>query len=196
MNQVFLQNGFIIKRQGLSIGGKYKVMGMAGKETLMFVESKTKWIPPSKTVHVYSDENKTHELLSLKDRPEGGIDEMDVFDTESGQKIGAFIIGANNVSEIFKDVWDILDSNDRPIGKVTEKSVGQSLARSLITHDLPQHFSLYIGDLEVGELNQIVKALNYQLDLDFSKDVSTILDHRLGIAAGLILAIHQGEEID
>jgi hypothetical protein len=196
MNTIFSKSNYVIKRQGLSIAGKYRIFPQEGNDPLFFVELKTKWIPPSTMVHVYTDEKKTHEVLTLKDRPTGAAEDMDVNDAENGQKIGALVMGAETVSEIFKDAWSILDAEDKPIGKVFEKNLGKSLVRNLVSHDLPQQMDINIGEITVGELRQKVKPISYELQVDFSQDVSSLLDHRMGIAAGILTAIHQGNEVD
>jgi len=196
MNAAFLPSTFIIKRQGLSIGGKYKVFLVDGKDPILFVEEKSKWIPPSTIIHVYTDEKKSKEVLTLKDQLSSGSDGMDVFDTESGQQIGSLISEGETFSELFKDVWTFLDPEGKPYGKIYEKSLGKSLLREMVTHDLPQQMDIKVGEIEVGELRQKIKPISYELAVDLTKDVSALLDHRMAIAAAIVVARHQGNEID
>jgi len=56
MNAVFMQTGYVLKRQGLSLGGKYQLLGLQDKRPLLYIEEKVKWIPPSNSVHVYLDD--------------------------------------------------------------------------------------------------------------------------------------------
>ena len=196
MDRIFTESVYLLKRQGLAISGKYRLFDAQGKEPFLFIEEKSKWIPPSIVYHAYADEKKTRELLTLKDQPAGGADDMDVFDAQSGEKIGSLISDAESVSEIFKDVWAILDAEGKPVGKVFEKSLSKSLLRELITHDLPQQMDIKIGDIEVGEFRQKVKPVSYELVIDLTKDVSGLLDHRLAVAAALVVAYHQGKETD
>jgi hypothetical protein len=196
MNSIFSQSKYIIKRQGLSIAGKYKVFGPDGKEMLLYVEEKSKWIPPSITIHIYTDEKKSQEVLTIKDQLSSGAEGMDVFDTESGQKIGCLISEGETFSELFKDVWTFLDPEGNPFGKIYEKSLSKSLLRELVTHDLPQQMDIKIGDIEVGELRQKIRPISYELTVDLTKDVSALLDCRLAIAAAIVVARHQGNETD
>ncbi len=53
-----------------------------------------------------------------------------------------------------------------------------------------------IGDIVVGELHQKSKVFGYELELDFSKNVSALLENRIGIAIGLHIAYKQGRESD
>lgn len=194
MDPIFSQTQYALKRQGLAIGGKYRLFDLQGKEPLLFIEEKTKWLASSTTIHVYADEKKTREILTLKDRPSGSAEDMDVFDAETGQKIGSLVMDAQSISEIFKDVWEMRDADDKPVGRIYEKQLAKSLARDLISHSLPTKLDVSVGDVEVAELRQKLKAIGYELEIDMSKDVSGLLDHRLAIAAGIMVAVLQGRE--
>ncbi len=196
MNKLFSESVFVLKRQGLAISGKYRLFDSQGKEPLLFIEEKSKWLPPSISYRAYEDEKKTREVLTLKDRPDDPSENMDIFDAQSGEKIGSLISDADSISEIFKDVWAILDAEGKTCGKVYEKSLSKSLMRELVTHDLPQQMDIKVGEIEVGELRQKVKPISYELVIDLSKDVSGLLDHRLALAAGIMMAYHQGKEVD
>lgn len=196
MDQIFAENKYILKRKGLAIAGKYILFDAEGKKPLLFIEEKSKWFPPSITYRAYADEKKTREVLTLKDRPDDPSEDMDVFDVQSGEKIGSLVSDADSLSEIFKDVWLIVDTEGKSQGKVYEKSLSKSLLRELVTHDLSQQMDIKVGDMEVGELRQKIKPISYELVIDLSKDVSGLLDHRLVVAAAIMMAYHQGKEVD
>lgn len=196
MNQIFAENCFILKRKGLSIAGKYILFDAEGKKPLLYIEEKSKWFPPSITYNVYADDKKTRAVLTLKDRPDDPSEDMDVFDAQSGEKIGSLVSDADSFSEIFKDVWKIINAAGKVQGKVYEKSLSKSLMRELVSHDLPQQMDIKVGDIEVGALRQKVKPISYELVIDLSKDVSGLLDHRLAVAAAILMAYHQGKEMD
>lgn len=193
MNPFFSQTQYVLKRQGLAISGKYKLFDLQGKEPLLFIEEKTKFLSSSTTIHTYTDEKKTNEVLTLKDRPSGTAEDMDIFDGETGQKIGSLLMDAQTATEIFKDVWEIRGADDKPVGRIYEK-LAKSLARDLISHSLPTKLDVSVGDVEVAELRQKFKAVGYELEIDLSKDVSGLLDHRFAIAAGIMVAVLQGRE--
>ncbi len=192
MNIVFSQTGYVLKQQGLAIGGKYKLFGLQNDEPLLYIEEKTKWLPPSTSVHVYVDEKKTQEVLTLKDSDVEDVD-MDIIDATTGQKIGGIGTAADDLAEVIKDAWTITDENDKPLGKVSEKSVGQSMIREMLDDELPQQLDIKIEETLVAELRQKVKMVGYELAIDFSMDTTHILDHRLGIAAAIHVALHQGK---
>jgi hypothetical protein len=192
MNIVFSQTEYVLKQQGLSIGGKYKLFGLQNDEPLLYIEEKIKWIPPATTVHAYADEKKTQEILTFKDSESEDID-MDVIDAVSGQKIGGIGTAVDNLAEFIKDAWAITDADNKPIGKVFEKSTGQSVLREMLDNELPQQMNITVGETLVGELRQKAKMLGYELAIDFSLDTTRLLDRRLGIAAAIYVALHQGK---
>lgn len=103
---------------------------------------------------------------------------------------------ADTAAEFFKDAYAILDAADQPIGKFFDKSVVSAIARDILSHALPQTMQVMIGEMEVGTVHQKLKALGYELELDFSADVSNQLDRRMAIAIGMFVACEQGKETD
>jgi hypothetical protein len=192
MNIVFSLTKYILKQQGLAIGGKYCLYDQ-NDTPLLYIEEKVKWLPPSTTVHVYADEKKKQEILTMKDSESEDV-EMDVIDAESGQKIGGISITADDLGEFIKDTWEILDANDQRVGKAAEISTGQSVLRELTENTLPQKLDIKVGETLVAELRQKVKMIGYELHIDFSMDTAHLLDRRLGIAAAIHAALHQGKE--
>ncbi|MBI5300885.1 MAG: hypothetical protein HY868_02015 [Chloroflexi bacterium] len=193
MHAVFSQSGYVLKRQGLAISAKYRLYGSQNDTPLLFIEEKSQWIPPDVTTHAWTDEQKKQEILTLK-QSDNKLFHTEVIDAETGQKIGGLGMAADTVSEIVKDAWHITDAEDKPIGKVFEKSMGQSILRQMLGNDLPQQMNITVGDTLVAELRQKVKMMSYELVIDFSMDAAHLLDRRLGIAAAIYVALHQGKE--
>jgi len=195
MNAVFSQTGYVLKRQGLSIGGKYQLFDTQNDKPLLYIEEKSKWIPPSQTIHVFTDEKKTQEVFTITTSKSDDI-EMDIIDAESGQKIGGIGITADDLAEFIKDAWEITDADNKRIGKMFEKSTSQSVLREMMDDELPQQLDITAGESLVGELRQKVKIIGYELHIDFSMDPVHILDRRLCIAAAIYAAYHQGSGMD
>jgi hypothetical protein len=76
-----------------------------------------------------------------------------------------------------------------------EDSVGQALLRRFLLGSLlPQNYDLTIGEQCVADLRQKFNPFAYQMILDFRMDTTNKLDRRLGIAAGILLAIIEGKQ--
>jgi len=89
----------------------------------------------------------------------------------------------------------VLDANDHQIGQLFEDSVGLALLRRFVLGSwLPQNYDLTVGGTRVADLKQNFHLFRYELNLDFSMDISHQLDRRVGIAAGILLAAIEGKQ--
>ena len=145
-------------------------------------------------IRVYSDENKTQEVLSIKARQIVDFSAAyDVVDSASNQKIGA--LRRKGWRSLLRDEWDVLDANDNVIGMLFEDSVGLALLRRFLLGSwLPQNYDVTLGETRIADLKQNFNLFRYELNLDFSMDPTQRLDRRLGIAAGLLLAVVEGKQ--
>ena len=90
---------------------------------------------------------------------------------------------------MLRDEWEVLDTNDQPLGLLFEDSIALALLRRLILGTLlPQNYDMLINGQRVADLRQKFTLFGYRLMLDFSMDTTNQLDRRLGIAAGILLA--------
>jgi hypothetical protein len=188
VDTVFTHNNYIIKPQGLSIGGKFRVYDPQNTPVL-FVEHKTKWSKPVTTYHVYADEKKQRELLLIQDADHPTLDEFcAVTDAVSGEKIG----GINtDWDKWFEDSWSIYDAQGAVVGVLRETSTGRAILHDLTDGALPQNIQIMAGDQPLAELRQKSVLMGHHLLADFSMDVGSRLDRRLGLAAAIVVAVHQ-----
>jgi hypothetical protein len=68
------------------------------------------------------------------------------------------------------------------------------LRRLLLGSLLPQNYDITVGESRVADLKQRFNPFRYELDLDFTMDAGRLLDRRLGIAAGILLATVEGKQ--
>jgi hypothetical protein len=116
-----------------------------------------------------------------------------VVDTAMNQKVGA--LRRKGLRSILRDEWEVLDANDNMIGLIFEDSIGLALLRRFLLGSwLPQNYDITLGQTRVGDLRQNFNLFRYELNLDFSMDTARMLDRRLGIAAGTLLAAVEGKE--
>ena len=87
----------------------------------------------------------------------------------------------------------LTDFND--FGVLKEDTLNQALLRRLFFgRFLPQNYDLILGDERVADYRQHRKLIGYELDINFQMDVNKLLDHRLGLAAAVLLAIIEGRQ--
>jgi hypothetical protein len=191
MNPIFQHANYLLHRQVLALTGKFRVYDPMGN-LVMFSEQKMFRL--REDIRVYSDENKSQEVLSIKARQIIDFSAAyDVVDTAYNQKVGA--LRRKGWSSIVRDEWDVLDANENVVGKLFEDSVGLALLRRLLLGSLlPQNYDMTFGETRVADLRQNFNPFRYELNLDFSMDLGRLLDRRIGIAAGILLATVEGKQ--
>jgi uncharacterized protein YxjI len=191
MNPIFQHPSYLLKRQAISLTGKFRFYDPMGN-LVMFSEQKM--FKLREDIRVYSDEGKTQEVLSIKARQIMDFSaSYDVVDTAMNQKVGA--LRRKGLRSILRDEWEVLDANDNLIGLIFEDSIGLALLRRFLLGSwLPQNYDITVGQTRVGDLRQNFNLFRYELNLDFSMDTARMLDRRLGIAAGTLLAAVEGKE--
>jgi uncharacterized protein YxjI len=191
MNPAFQYNHYLLKRQVFALTGKLRFFNPQ-EQLVLYVEQKMFRL--REDIRIYSDENKSQELLLIKAR--NIVDwaaAYDVLDSSTGQKFGT--LRRKGWRSMVRDEWEVLDVNDQPIGMLFEDSIGQAmLRRFLLGSLLPQNYDMTIGETRVADLRQRFNLFAYQMDLDFSMDTAHQLDRRIGIAAGTLLAIIEGKQ--
>ncbi len=191
MHSAFQFNQYLLKRQVFALTGKLRFYNPQG---VLVLFSEQKMFKLREDIRVFSDEQKSQEVLAIKARQI--IDfaaSYDVFDSTSGEKIGT--LRRKGMKSILRDEWDVLDVNDQVIGSLFEDNMGLALLRRFVLGSLlPQNYDLTIQSERVADLKQRFNPLRYELDLDFSMDTANRLDHRLGLAAATLLAIIEGKQ--
>ena len=191
MNPIFQYPSYLLKRQAIALAGKFRVYDPSGN-LVMFSEQKMfKW---REDIRVYADENKTQEVLSIKARQIVDFSAAyDVVDTALNQKVGA--LRRKGLRSILRDEWEVLDTNDNVKGLLFEDSMGLALLRRFVLGSwLPQNYDITFGAVRVADLKQNFNLFRYELNLDFTMDAGHLLDRRLGIAAGVLLAAVEGKQ--
>jgi len=191
MNSIFQFPSYLLKRQVLALTGKFRVYDPMGN-LMMFSEQKMFRL--REDIRVYSDESKSQEVLSIKARQILDFSAAyDVVDTALNQKVG--VLRRQGLRSLLRDEWQVLDANDNQIGQLFEDSVGLALLRRFVLGAwLPQNYDLTIGGTRVAALKQTFHLFRYELNLDFSMDISHQLDRRIGLAAGILLAAIEGKQ--
>jgi len=191
MNPIFQHPKYLLKRQAIALTGKFRFYDPEGNLVLF---SEQRMFKLREDIRVYSDEYKTREVLSIKARQILDFSAAyDVVDTELNQKVGA--LRRKGLRSILRDEWEVLDMNGNVKGLLFEDSVGLALLRRFLLGSwLPQNYDISFGEARVADLQQNFNLFRYELNLDFSMDMNRLLDRRLGIAAGILLAAVEGRQ--
>jgi len=191
MDPAFQNNRYLLKRQVFALTGKFRLYDPQGR-LLLF--SQQKMFKFKEDIRVYSDEMKTRELLYIQARQIIDFSAAyDVIDSQMGSKIG--VLRRRGFKSMLQDEWQVLDPNDQPIGTLHEDNMARALLRRfLLGAFLPQNYDLLIGETRVADLHQRFNLFRYELDIDCSMDTAHLLDRRLAIAAGILLATIEGRQ--
>jgi uncharacterized protein YxjI len=190
MNPIFQHNQYQLKRQVFALTGKFRFYDPLGN---LVMYSEQKMFRLREDIRVYSDESKSQEVLMIKARQIIDFSAAyDVVDSISNQKVG--VLRRKGLQSMLRDEWEILDVNDNRIGTLFEDSMGMALLRRFLSNLIPQNYDIVIGSSRVADLKQNFNPFTYHLSMDFSMDTSRLLDRRVGIAAGILLAAIEGRQ--
>lgn len=191
MHSAFQYKTYLLKRQIIALTGKLRLYSPDGR-LIMF--SQQKMFKLREDIRVYSDESKTEELLFIQARQIIDFSAAyDVHDSLSKERIGT--IRRRGWQSLARDEWSILDANEQPIAVLLEDTLQYALLRRfLLGNLLPQDYDIRMGETCIADLKQRFNLFRYELDLDFSADSTNRLDRRLGVAAGVLLAIVEGKQ--
>ncbi len=191
MNSIFQYDHYLLKRQVFALTGKFRYYDPNGN-LIMFSEQKM--FKLREDIRVFADESKMQEVLQIKARQIIDFSAAyDVIDSAYNQKVG--VLRRKGMRSMLRDEWEVLDNNDQLIGMLFEDSPGLAMLRRLILGSLlPQNYDITVRDQRVADLKQRFNLFRYELDVDFSIDTARYLDHRVGLAAGILLAAIEGRQ--
>jgi uncharacterized protein YxjI len=191
MHPAFQFDSYLLKRQVLALTGKFRLYD-PNDNLVLFCQQKM--FKLKEDIRIYSDENKTQELLYIKARQILDFSATyDVVDSQSDTKVG--VLRRRGFRSMIRDEWQVLDAYDQPMGILLEDNMSRALLRRFILGKLlPQSYDLLINDVVLAEMKQRFHLFRYDLDLDFSMDTNRSLDRRLGIAAAILLGTIEGKQ--
>lgn len=185
------QQRYMIRKKIIKIlGDAFHIYDASGN---VLFYSKLKAFKLKEDIRLYTGEDQTTEVLTIKARKMLDIrSSYDVYDAATQRKLGTF--RRKGLKSIIKDEWLILDDNDREIGMIQEDSMAMALLRRFLTNLIPQQFSGTIGGQTVLHFKRHFNPFVLRMDMDFSMDTAGLLDRRMGLAAGILMAAIEGRQ--
>ncbi len=180
----FAYQQYVIKRPFLSLlGRKYYVYAPDGS---LVVFLKHPLLKLRGEFTIYADDTETVPLLLVRARKVIALNMAhDVMDTNTGEKIGS--IRSRGLRSIFRNVWDILNVNDQPIGLIEE--TGAAMLRRFIKF-LPGRHKIELHGQLVATLRQTFRFFIKEEVLDLSPGGDK-LDHRFAVACALLVLMKE-----
>lgn len=187
MPALFDLDRYLIRRKVLKLFGASfhvyaddKVVGFCSQKAFKLKED----------IHIYTDESKHHELLSIRARQV--IDfaaAYDIVDPSQGTKVGA--ARRKGLRSIFRDSWELLDAKDRPLARLQEDSLLMATLRRFLSTLIPQKFRL--GSAGAGvTLKQRFNPFVFKLEI--AVDQGCTIDRRLVFGCAVLIAAIEGRQ--
>lgn len=187
----FTANLFVLKRQALALTGVFRLYD---QNEQLIAYSRQKMFKLREDIRVYADEAQSQELLYIQARQILDFSAAyDVRDSQTGELVGT--LRRRGLNSMVRDQWDVLNASGQPVGTLLEDSLGLALLRRLLLGSLlPQDYDIQVNGVRAMDLKQRFNIFRYELVLDFTPDSARVIDHRLGIAAGILLAAVEGRQ--
>ena len=142
-------------------------------------------------IRLYRDEEQTQELMLIRARQIVDFSACyDIVDSETQQKVGA--LRRRGLKSILRDSWEVLDADDKPLGKVEEDSAAMALFRRFLSNLVPQKFHLQTASRTCANLKQRWNPFVYSLDVTVPTDCP--VDRRLVFASAVLIAAIEGRQ--
>lgn len=188
---VYRHDWYRLRRQVLALTGKLRLYDPSGQLVLY---SEQRIFRLKEDIRVYSNEQKTQEMLHIQARQVIDFSAAyDVHDSTTGKMIGT--LKRKGFRSMLRDEWHIFDSTGVQTGVLIEDTPGLALLRRLLLGSLlPQNYAIMASDQLLVDLRQEFNLFRYVLVIDFSGDPQHVIDPRLGISAGILLATIEGRQ--
>ncbi len=187
----FSDNQYMIRRKILTIfGAKFHVYNTMG-ELILF--SKQKAFKLKEDIRIFTDESMSAERLVIKARQIVDFSAAyDVVDQAENRKIGA--LRRKGWKSIVRDSWEFLDENDQPIAVLAEDSMLMSLLRRFLSNLIPQTYHVRQNGKTLITYKQNFNPFVLKLSVIIDPDSRDIIDPRLVLAGGILLAAIEGRQ--
>jgi uncharacterized protein YxjI len=195
LSALLMQQQYMIRRKVLKLfGGAFHVYDPAG-QVIMY--SKMKAFKLKEDIRLYTDESMSQELMVIQAR--SIIDfgaSYDVTDSTTGQRVGT-LRRKGLKSTFFKDEWLVLDAHEQEVAVVAEESAWKGLLRryvEIMSLVLPQRYIVTAGGRPVAIFKQNFNPFVYKLNVDLRADPQQLIDRRLALASGILMAAVEGKQ--
>ncbi len=191
MDTAFQYDQYMLRKQFLALTG---ILRIYNPQDQLVLYTHQKMFRLKEDIRVYADETKTRELLHIQARNIIDFSACyDVFDSQFTTMVGS--LRRKGFRSLVQDEWEVLNTQGAQVGILKEDSLNRALLRRFLLGSLlPQDYDLHFGSERVADYRQQLNFFRYILSIDFQMDTAKKLDHRLGLAAAILLAIIEGHQ--
>jgi hypothetical protein len=186
---------YLIRKKVLKILGEAFHIYTDDSQTELLGYCELKAFKLKEDIRIYTDEEKTTELISIKARSILDISAgYDVVDAQSGTSLGAY--KRKGLKSFFKDTYKLLDQEDQEYAELSEDSGLLALIRRFVPFAnilIPQIFHLR-GNDGGGSVEYTQKMNPIVQRLTVTGAQSGGFDPRVVLAGGMLLAAIEGKQ--
>lgn len=186
---------YLIRKKVLKILGEAFHIYTDDSQTELLGYCELKAFKLKEDIRIYTDEEKTTELISIKARSILDFSAgYDVVDAQSGSSLGTF--KRKGMKSLFKDTYILLDQHDQEYAELSEDSGLLALIRRFVPFAnilIPQIFHLR-GNDGGGSVEYTQKMNPIVQRLTVTGAQSGGFDPRVVLAGGMLLAAIEGKQ--
>ena len=193
MSELYEADSYMVRQKVLKLlGEEFHIYSDDSMQQLIGY-SKQKALKLKEDIRVYSDEQKSTELICIKARSiiDFGAG-YDITDSQTGEAICGF--KREGLKSLFKDSWKVMDSSGNQIGTLGEDSGILALVRRFVPFAsllIPQEFVLSTGTGSIV----FTQKMNPLIHKMFVNNIqSSGLDPRIVLAATMLLIAIEGRQ--
>lgn len=186
---------YLIRKKVLKILGEAFHIYTDDSQTELLGYCELKAFKLKEDIRIYTDDQKTTELISIKARSILDISAgYDVVDAQSGSSLGSY--KRKGLKSLFKDTYKLLDQQDQEYAELSEDSGLLALIRRFVPFAnilIPQIFHLR-GNDGGGSVEYTQKMNPIVQRLTVTGAQSGGFDPRVVLAGGILLAAIEGKQ--
>ena len=193
MSNLYEADSYMVRQKVLKLlGEEFHIYSDDSMQQLIGY-SKQKALKLKEDIRVYTDEQKSTELICIKARSiiDFGAG-YDITDSQTGEAICSF--KREGLKSLFKDSWKVMDSSGNQIGTLGEDSGILALVRRFVPFAsllIPQEFVLSTGTGSIV-FTQKMNPLIHKMFVTYIQ--SSGLDPRIVLAATMLLIAIEGRQ--
>ena len=193
MSNLYEADSYMVRQKALKLlGEEFHIYSDDSMQQLIGY-SKQKALTLKEDIRVYSDEQKSTELICIKARSIIDLGAgYDITDSQTGEAVCSF--KREGLKSMFKDSWKVMDSSGNQIGTISEDSGVLALVRRFAPGGsllIPQEFVLSMGASSI-EFTQKMNPFVHKMNV--TKIQSSGIDPRVVLAATMLLIAIEGRQ--
>ena len=193
MSNLYEADSYMVRQKVLKLlGEEFHIYSDDSMQQLIGY-SKQKALKLKEDIRVYSDEQKSTELICIKARSIIDLGAgYDIIDSQTGEAVCSF--KREGLKSLFKDSWKVMDSSGNQIGTISEDSGLLALVRRFVPGGsllIPQEFVL---STETGSIVFTQKMNPVVHKMNVTKIQSSGIDPRVVLAATMLLIAIEGRQ--